>query len=77
MITTHLSDGENRDSWAIQNLRPTFRLSFAGNSRTVSPVSYVDSSAERTTTAPKLLGSDLKLYLRNKAAMSTHASTSR
>ena len=35
---------------------------------------YVDSSAERITTAPTSLGSDLKLYLPNKTVMSASAS---
>jgi hypothetical protein len=35
---------------------------------------YVDSSAERSTTAPRSLGSDLKLYLSNNTATSVRVS---
>lgn len=37
---------------------------------------YVDSSAERITTAPTLLGSDLKLYLGSKTRISAYAQAS-
>lgn len=36
----------------------------------------MDSSAERITTAPTLLGSDLKLYLRNEIVISARDSAS-